>query len=617
MGLGGKLVQKIAKSKLGARIANSSLARKLEQRFENAFSRNRNALPKCVGEPVDVATGKVLNEAIDFELAGGLPLVWYRVWYSTSAHEGALGHGWHHTYDEELYVDEELIILRLPDGRYVGTELLAVGESVFLREEKITLARSQAGYAYQDAAGLTHHFTYCAATNSHKLSQLAATTDTIAFVYSAQGFLAGITDSAGRQLVVVHDQMGRLLRIEAPHPTEPRQRVALVRYAYDEQGHLATATDALNDAWQFRYQGSLLVQAAYKNGVRFYYEYDGVDATAHCTRTWGDEGIYACQLSYDLTTNQTTVIDSVGAQRVYTYDPELGAVTRLVDARGGVTLSEYNEYGELTSITDALGQPTRYTYDERGNCTATHLPDGAQMQRVYDAYNRLVHVTDAVGGQWQWLYTPEGQLAQRIDSLGRPVRYSYQAGRLTTITSAAGRPTTFSYDAAGNLAEVQTSDGQRSRWLYDGWGRVRKMVDARGNVQWREHDLLSQVTTVFEPDGNVRRFAYDALGNVTRAQDRHRDVQYAYRGLGRLIRRAEAGTLRARRRRRCHYRSGLRRPDPPLPARRGRARQRARAAYRPAHTLCLRWGRARDAGAVRRWQPGNLRLPPRRSLNVG
>ncbi|RZJ57266.1 MAG: hypothetical protein EOO55_03785, partial [Hymenobacter sp.] len=39
----------------------------------------------------------------------------------------------------------------------------------------------------------------------------------------------------------------------------------------------------------------------------------------------------------------------------------------------------------------------------------------------------------------------------------------------------------------------------------------------------------------------VRRFAYDALGNVTRAQDRHRDVQYAYRGLGRLIRRAEAG----------------------------------------------------------------------------
>jgi YD repeat-containing protein len=40
----------------------------------------------------------------------------------------------------------------------------------------------------------------------------------------------------------------------------------------------------------------------------------------------------------------------------------------------------------------------------------------------------------------------------------------------------------------------------------------------------------------------VRRFRYEALGHVTRARDRHHDVQYAYRALGRLIRRAEAGT---------------------------------------------------------------------------
>lgn len=70
------------------------------------------------------------------------------------------------------------------------------------------------------------------------------------------------------------------------------------------------------------------------------------------------------------------MIDSVGPQRVYEYDPELGTVTRLWDARGGVTISTYNEYGELLSETDGLGQATRYEYNERGNCTATHLPDG-------------------------------------------------------------------------------------------------------------------------------------------------------------------------------------------------------------------------------------------------
>jgi len=54
--------------------------------------------------------------------------------------------------------------------------------------------------------------------------------------------------------------------------------------------------------------------------------------------------------------------------------------------------------------------------------------------------------------------------------------------------------------------------------------------------------LLSRVTTVHEPDGNVRHFTYDGLDNMVRAQDRHHDVQYAYRGMGRLIRRVEAGT---------------------------------------------------------------------------
>ena len=48
--------------------------------------------------------------------------------------------------------------------------------------------------------------------------------------------------------------------------------------------------------------------------------------------------------------------------------------------------------------------------------------------------------------------------------------------------------------------------------------------------------------TVHEPDGNVRRFTYDGLDKVIRTQDRNHDVQYIYRGVGRLIRRVEAGT---------------------------------------------------------------------------
>ncbi|MCB2377401.1 DUF6531 domain-containing protein [Hymenobacter sp. BT635] len=545
--LGGKLIEKIAKSGLGKRIMNSPFAKKMEDRFAKTCTGNRAPQSKCgrVGEPIDVATGKVINEGTDFELAGPLPLVWARTWYSTSTHDGALGRGWHHAYDEEIFADSEFVIIRLSDGRYTGSEALALGESVYLREEKLTLTREPTGtYCYTDAQGLTHSFAYVEATDSYKLLRLAkeVAQTAISFQYSAAGYLESILDSAGRTLLVEHDAEGRILTIRAPHPTEPRGLVELVRYAYDGKSRLTSAADALGQAWLFRYQGWLLMQATYKNGVSFYYEYDGTEPGARCLRTWGDEGIYACRLSYNTEANQTIVVDSVGAQRVYEYDPELGVVTRLFDARGGLTVTEYNEYMEVVSETDPLGNETRYEYDDRGNCLLIELPDGATLTQEYDAFGRLVQLTDAVEGQWQRSYNDAGQLVQRTDPTGRAVRYTYDRGQLSSITDiVTGRTTTLRYDHHGNLSEVHTADNQRARWLHDHWGRVRKATDARGNVQWREYDLLSRVTLVHEADGNVRRFAYDALGNVTRAQDRQQDVQYAYRGLGRIIRRAEAG----------------------------------------------------------------------------
>ncbi|UOG74198.1 DUF6531 domain-containing protein [Hymenobacter tibetensis] len=545
--LGGKLIGKLANSGLAKRAMNSPFAKKMGSRFD-ALKRNGNPFSKktCVNDPVDVATGNVVSLATDFELAGPLPLEWSRMWYATSAHTGALGNGWHHAYDTELFADDELLLLRLGDGRYTGAEALSSGESVFIRSEKLTIRRENSGnYSLADGQGLIHHLAYIEATDSYKLARLESPVNraVIEFDYSMQGFLRGIRDSAGRLLTVEHDDQGRIVAIQAPHPTEPRGLVYLVRYTYDRKGRLTRVTDALNQAWQYTYAGGLLTQCTYKNGVTFNYEYEGEETSARCVHVWGNEGFYADRLTYNLDAHQTIATNSVGAHWVYEYDPESGLVTRLFDGRGGLTVTEYNEYSELISETDPLGNETRYEYDERGNCILTELPDGAQLLRVYDAQSRLIQLTDAVGGQWQWSYTDDGYLAQRTDPMGRAMQYTYTNGRLHTITDqVSGRTTTLTYDAAGNLLEVQTADGQRSRWLYDQWGRVHKSSDPRGNVQWREYDLLNRVTTVHEPDGNVRHFRYDSLGNVTHAQDRHHTVQYAYRGLTCLIRRAEAGT---------------------------------------------------------------------------
>jgi len=70
-----------------------------------------------------------------------MPFIFERVWFSTSVYEGPLGHGWHHNYDLALCIDkeEDIVAIRLADGRSVVFDLPADGEEVFDLFEKAYL----------------------------------------------------------------------------------------------------------------------------------------------------------------------------------------------------------------------------------------------------------------------------------------------------------------------------------------------------------------------------------------------------------------------------------------------------------------------------------------------
>ncbi|MBO2013010.1 DUF6531 domain-containing protein [Hymenobacter negativus] len=526
----GKLAQK-AMNKLGISERASKLANRI--------------LCTVTGHPVDVISGYLYTEAIDFEFPGPIPLRWERLWNSTSIHAGPLGHGWHHSYDLALVVeaDQQLVAVRGADGRGLAFELPALGARSFNRLEKMSLLRDERGYGMLDhGQGLTYRFGPARPDGVQPLAAVEnANGFAIAFAYDEPGYLTGIVDSAGRQFQVRCDAQGRLLSIATAHPTEPRQTVTLVAYAYNDHSELTHVTDALGQAATYQYQEQLLVQETFKNGLSFYFEYAGSGPEARCMHTWGDEGIYDHTLAYDLEAKRTVVTNSLGYATTYQGN-ENGLVVEMWDARGGVTLTEYSEFNDLLSQTDPLGQTTSHEYDERGNCLVTAMPDGARVQYAYNPAGHLLALTDAVGGQWQWTYDEAGNLTKQTNPTGNTEEYSYADGLLYQSVNPSKHTTTFTYDTTYNVAEMLTNDGQKSRWLYDGWGRMRKSVDARSNVQWREYDLLSRVVTVHEPDGDVRRFTYDAADNVTRTQDRHSQVQYAYRGMSRMIRRVEAGT---------------------------------------------------------------------------
>ena len=268
----------------------------------------------ATGHPVDVASGKVFTDFVDLTLAGRLPFVLDRVWYSSSSYRGPFGHGWHASFDLGLAADDNVVGVRLADGRVVLFPALAQGSSSYNRKERMTLTRDQDGYALCHAAtGLTCRFAQVQGRTDRPLSAVADRSGfSIRFEYASSGFPRRIVDSGGRAWDFACDEQGRVQRIEGPHPTAREKRTVYMQYAYDGQGNLIETRDALGNAQRFVYKGNLLVQETNKNGLSFYFAYDTEGDSARCVRTWGDGGLYDHKLDYDSVPRATIVENSLG-----------------------------------------------------------------------------------------------------------------------------------------------------------------------------------------------------------------------------------------------------------------------------------------------------------------
>jgi RHS repeat-associated protein len=289
---------------------------------------------------------------------------------------------------------------------------------------------------------------------------------------------------------------------------------------------------------RYEYQGHLLSREVNRNGLAFYFEYDGKDAAARCIHTWGDGGIYDHKLAYQ---GRVTVVENSLGQKT-TYHHRDGLVWKTVDALGAVTETERNEWNEIVKETDALGRVTESERDERGNLLGEKAPDGSQVKLGYDAKGRPISLLGPAGGEWKWGYDEAGRLVERIDALGQKTLFRWNGARLLGVTDPSGAETLLEYDLAGNLTALRTPDGAETHWVYDGLGRCVRVQDPAGNNETLQLDLLGQVVRVSEPDGNVRELAYDGEGNVLRAKDNDYDVELKYGGMNRLLARTQGGT---------------------------------------------------------------------------
>jgi RHS repeat-associated protein len=518
-------------------------------------SRFRNFLNRAVcfltGHPVDVATGRVLTDAVDFTFDGPLPLRFARTYSSGfAARDGALGHGWSHSLDQSITVERGCVVWRTDDGRELEFDTfdlpehrMVAGDTLRLPYERATL-RCLGADRWEIVRGDGVRLTFEPVGRLDGRAMLRAMRSagghhTNTFEYDTLGNLQRATDAQGREVRFTHDLHGRLVRVELPDPARPGGYTHRV-FRYDGDGDLVEVIDSLGAAWRFEYATHLLVRETDRNGLSFYFQYDGIGQDAWCVRTWGDGGLYDHVLGYDKRKRVTWVTDSRGATTQYHMNGA-GLVVKLVDPFGGETVLDYDPVTlSRVKLTDPTGAWVARELDLLGRVTATRDAAGAASAITY-AGDHPAEVVDQDGARWQLGFTVEGYPTFAVAPTGDTWRWDWARDLLTRAVSPGPSDIAWVYDDRGAIGAERYGNGAEQRYEHDRWGRTTRITTPRGGVVERRWDTEGRLVELRSPTGVTQRFEHDAEGNITRAADGVRAVGFRHGLLRRVLARTEAG----------------------------------------------------------------------------
>jgi RHS repeat-associated protein len=465
------------------------------------------------GHPVDVASGMVVTDHVDFAVPGAIATIFDRTYFSRSTYDGPLGRGWGYRYDQFIRVERRRVVLHAGDGREIYFYPDDSRWPVWNTAERLALSAAAGGFAITGTDGLTRTFTH----QGRPDGALSLTTiedrdgNRIQLSYDRFGGLERITDAEERVFDLERDRAGRITAIDAPHP-EGAGRVVVSRFAYDEQGDLVAAVDALGNTFRYVYVNHLLVQETDPSGHSFYFAYDGADHDAWCVRTWGDGGVFDRLLTYDKARGVTVAEDSLGHSTTY-FTNEAGVVVKQIDPCGGIQEFEWVD-GHLVKHTNAVGGTSQLEFDDRGCVSKAIDPLGAERRFERDEVGRVVALRDPTGARWGFTYGRGMRPSEFTPPTGETSRFEYDArGNMTSTTDAEGRVYRFSRarDQDRRLqVHVSNPDGFGRTLQYDAWGRLRSVQEADGAHYELTYDLVGCLTRVLLPDQRELRYEYDA-----------------------------------------------------------------------------------------------------------
>ncbi|WP_068639417.1 RHS repeat-associated core domain-containing protein [Thauera butanivorans] len=492
---------------------------------------------------VQLATGACVlqgEDELDFMLDGSFALHWQRTYLSHNATCGLLGQGWtvplsfalERAADHLLFVDLQ--------GRRTRFPLLQVGEEFFSRYEHTTLRRTGSD-AYELATSDGLRLLFAPLADGQAVLPLQAMLDAndngVHLQYGPHGLPLVLQGTDGYRLGFAYDlalaATARLVEVQRLHgepdangryPTHARQ--LLVHYRYSAEGNLAEVHDGAGRCCRsFEYAGHILTGHRQPSGLTARYAWSAHQPHGQVLSMQLSSG-RRWQLHYDAAARSTRVLEQAeGLARTSThyFDADHHLVA-LVDALGGTTRIERDEFGHILAHTDPQGGTTRYTYDARGNVLGITGPDGATDTLQWDARLRKpTAVTDALGHTTRHDYDARGNLLRSTAADGGQTTYERDArGLPVAIVDARGGRKTLAWDAAGRLLAYTDCSGHTTRYAWDMHGNLVAVTDALGQrtaYTYRFINRQARLSRLDLPDGSCERFAYDAQGRLTAHHD--------------------------------------------------------------------------------------------------
>lgn len=492
-----------------------------------------------VGDPVEVATGSVVTERIDFRQL--VPRIEFHRRYAShrSGRRTVLGYGWTHSWDQAVWLEPGRVVLVEHDGRELEFDTSGLPDRIARPGDVLIDASGtrrlrcmgRLRWELRDL-GSIRQFAPCDADDSptrpgeSKLVRMVDSRGTLVELdYRSDGRLARVRANGRPAFGLSHDENGRIRSVWTGAKDAPRHHVV---FDYSEVGDLVRTTDCMGHARHYEYDDHLLVRETNAEGGSFFYGYDGFGPGARCIQTWGSDGSLHRVLDYD--GPRVCVTDSLGASTTYEFDPA-GLAVRITEPGGFVTRHRFDSAFRLVQVRFPDGRRLCDSHDEHGNLVLQEGPGFVRREQRFDSKGRLLECSAARDASWAFDYDSSGRLVRVEDPAGHQHRIEYRPGRILRwidpegqaieierdeaelvrhLRTPGGRDIRFDYDGMGRLLRTSSGPLETGLWTYDTRGRLVEMCvgNRRASLEYdREQQLLALET----PDARwqVHR---DALG---------------------------------------------------------------------------------------------------------